>query len=106
MRSLDSRSRGNSGWVPIGLQRQIACPARSQTGIIRGMVTETETVMLWRPTGPEDLALVEASAWREWPPRLRGQPIFYPVLNEEYATMIARDWNVKHSGAAYVTRFQ
>lgn len=49
-----------------------------------------ETMTLWRPTGPEDLTLVEASGWREWPPRLPGQPIFYPVLNEEYATMIAR----------------
>ena len=29
-----------------------------------------------------------------------------PVLNEQYATMIARDWNVKQSGAGYVTRFQ
>jgi hypothetical protein len=49
---------------------------------------------------------VEASGWREWPPRLPGQPIFYPVLNEEYAAKIARDWNVPHSGAGYVTRFQ
>jgi hypothetical protein len=65
-----------------------------------------ETVMLWRPTGPEELALVEASGWRRWPPRLPEPPIFYPVLNEEYATMIARDWNVKHSGAGFVTRFQ
>ena len=62
--------------------------------------------MLWRPTGPEELALVEASGWRKWPARLAGQPIFYPVLNEEYATMIARDWNVRQSGAGYVTRFQ
>ena len=66
----------------------------------------SDTVTLWRPTGPEELALVEASGWREWPPRLPGQPIFYPVLNEEYAAMIARDWNVPHSGAGYVTRFQ
>ena len=51
------------------------------------------TVTLWRPTGPEELALVEASGWREWPPRLPGQPVFYPVLNEEYAAKIARDWN-------------
>jgi len=28
------------------------------------------------------------------------------VLNEEYATQIARDWNVKSSGAGFVTRFQ
>jgi hypothetical protein len=37
---------------------------------------------------------------------LAGQSIFYPVLNEEYATKIARDWNVRQSGAGYVTRFQ
>ena len=61
---------------------------------------------LWRPTGPKELALVEASGWREWPPRLPGQPIFDPVLNEEYAAKIARDWNVPRSGAGYVTRFQ
>jgi len=68
--------------------------------------TDADAVILWRPTGPEELALVEASGWREWPPRLPGQPIFYPVLNEDYATKIARDWNVKHSGSGYVTRFR
>lgn len=64
-----------------------------------------ETVTLWRPTGPQELALVEASGWRAWPPRLADQPIFYPVLNEDYAVRIARDWNVKASGVGYVTRF-
>lgn len=64
------------------------------------------TVTLWRPTGPEELALVEQSGWRRWPPRLPEQPIFYPVLNEEYATKIARDWNVKASGVGFVTRFE
>lgn len=64
-----------------------------------------KTTTLWRPTGPAELALVEASGWREWPARLAGQPIFYPVLNRDYATMIARDWNVKYDGAGYVTRF-
>jgi hypothetical protein len=39
-------------------------------------------------------------------PRLPEQPIFYPVLNEEYATRIARGWNVRHSGSGYVTRFE
>ena len=70
------------------------------------MDTDADTVTLWRPTGPEELALVEASGWREWPPRLPGQPIFYPVLNEDYATKIARDWNVKQSSNGYVTRFR
>jgi hypothetical protein len=68
-------------------------------------VVEQDVVTLWRPTGPEELALVEASGWRRWPPRLPDQPIFYPVLNEDYAVRIARDWNVKASGVGYVTRF-
>jgi len=38
--------------------------------------------------------------------RLPEQPIFYPVMNEEYAIQIARDWNVRDSGAGYVTRFE
>lgn len=70
------------------------------------MVTNPDTVTLWRPTGPEELALVEASGWRTWPPRLPEQPIFYPVLNEDYAIRIARDWNVKASGVGYVTKFK
>jgi hypothetical protein len=69
-------------------------------------VDQEPTVTLWRPTGPEELALVEASGWTAWPARLPEQPIFYPVLNEDYATKIARDWNVKASGVGYVTRFQ
>ena len=65
-----------------------------------------ETVTLWRPTGPEELELVEASGWRKWPPRLPEQPIFYPVTTEEYAVKIARDWNVPASGSGFVTRFE
>jgi hypothetical protein len=65
-----------------------------------------KTTTLWRPTGPVELALVEASGWTAWPPRLPEQPIFYPVLNEDYAVRIARDWNVPASGSGYVTRFE
>jgi hypothetical protein len=32
--------------------------------------------------------------------------LVYPVLNEEYATRIASDWNVKANGAGFVTRFE
>jgi len=63
------------------------------------------TTTLYRPVGPKELELVAASGYREFPPRLPEQPIFYPVLNEEYARQIARDWNVPASGAGYVTRF-
>ena len=61
--------------------------------------------ILYRPVGPKELELIAASGYREFPPRLPEQPIFYPVLNEEYARQIARDWNVPASGAGYVTRF-
>jgi hypothetical protein len=61
--------------------------------------------ILYRPVGPKELALIAASGFREFPPRLPEQPIFYPVLNEEYARQIARDWNVKDSGVGYVTKF-
>jgi hypothetical protein len=65
----------------------------------------SEIVVLFRPVGPEELKLIEAAGFRSFPPRLPEQPIFYPVLSEEYAVKIARDWNVQASGAGYVTRF-
>ncbi len=65
----------------------------------------TATVTLYRPVGPAELALIEAAAWRRFPPRLPDQPIFYPVVQEAYAIKIARDWNVPASGAGFVTRF-
>jgi hypothetical protein len=65
-----------------------------------------ETVTLYRPVGPRELALIADSGYRAFPPRLPEQPIFYPVLNEEYARQIAERWNVPQSGAGYVTRFQ
>lgn len=65
-----------------------------------------ETTTLFRPTGEKELALIRASSWREFPPRLPEQPIFYPVLNEEYAILIARDWNTRDGGTGYVLRFE
>jgi hypothetical protein len=64
------------------------------------------TTTLWRPVGPAELALIEQSGMLAFPPRLEGQPIFYPVLTEDYAVKIARDWNVPESGAGFVTRFK
>jgi len=64
------------------------------------------TTTLYRPVGPKELALIERLGWKAFPPRLPDQPIFYPVLNEEYAIQIARDWNVRASGSGYVTRFE
>jgi hypothetical protein len=71
-------------------------------------MSEEQTTMLYRPVGTEELKLIAESGYRAFPPRLPEQPIFYPVLNEEYATQIARDWNAKHSASrrGYVTRFR
>lgn len=63
------------------------------------MTSRQSTTTLWRPTGPKELDLVRELNWRAWPPRLPEQPIFYPVLNDDYAVRIARDWNVKYVGA-------
>ena len=66
------------------------------------------TTVLYRPVGEAELRLIEGSGFTAFPPRLEHQPIFYPVLNEEYATQIARDWNTKDAAsgyAGYVTRF-
>jgi hypothetical protein len=63
-------------------------------------------VRLWRPVGLGELLLIFQNGMRSFPPRLPDQPIFYPVLNEAYATQIARDWNAKAEPfAGYVTEF-
>jgi hypothetical protein len=64
---------------------------------------------LFRPVGLGELELIFESDARRFPPRLPEQPIFYPVLNREYAEQIARDWNTKdqRSGfAGFITEFE
>jgi hypothetical protein len=65
---------------------------------------------LFRPVGLAELELIRAAGMLRFPPRLPEQPIFYPVLNREYAQQIASQWNTKDdSGAAnrvgFVTEF-
>lgn len=50
-------------------------------------------MQLYRPIGLKELRLVAKTGFTEFPPRLPHQPIFYPVLDLEYARQIARDWN-------------
>ena len=54
------------------------------------------------------LDLIRELDYSAFPPRLPEQPIFYPVLNQEYATQIARDWNAKYNQPkrGYVTKFE
>jgi len=65
-----------------------------------------DTIVLFRPVGEKELALIRESGNRAFPPRLPEQPIFYPVVQEDYAVQIARDWNARDGGRGYVTRFR
>ncbi len=63
---------------------------------------------LYRPIGELELEKVRLTDFTRFPPRLVWQPIFYPVLTEEYADFIAREWNSTdpdHDFVGYVTRF-
>jgi len=66
---------------------------------------QPQTTVLYRPTGDNELALIRQLNFRAFPQRLYWQPIFYPVLFEEYARQIARDWNARDGKRGYVTRF-
>ncbi len=61
--------------------------------------------ILFRPVGQNELARIRESGYMAFPPRLSYQPIFYPVVYEEYAVQIARDWNAQNGKSGYVTRF-
>ena len=65
-------------------------------------------MLLYRPVGLRELELIAESGWREYPPRLAWQPIFYPVLTPDYARAIVTQWNSKESEAGhcgFVTAF-
>ena len=65
-------------------------------------------MILFRPVGFHELQLIADSGFRAYPPRLPDQPIFYPVLNFEYARQIAEGWNTHHNNppCGFVTRFE
>ena len=63
---------------------------------------------LYRPVGLKELQLIIDLDFRAFPPRLEWQPIFYPVLNQEYAEQIAEKWNTKDEFSSFcgvVTKF-
>ena len=52
-----------------------------------------KTKILYRPVGLREMELIAESNYQKFPPRLEWQPIFYPVLNQQYAEQIANEWN-------------
>ncbi|HEY9046479.1 MAG TPA: hypothetical protein VIN08_11315, partial [Ohtaekwangia sp.] len=68
-----------------------------------------KNITLYRPVGRNELALIIDSGMKYFPPRLFWQPIFYPVLNFQYAAEIAERWNMgdaESDGAGFVTSFE
>lgn len=59
-------------------------------------------MILYRPVGLKEYLLIKESGFREFPPRLADQPIFYPVTNQEYAEEIASGWNTTDEVSGYV----
>src|SRR5512147_2372853 len=64
-------------------------------------------MILFRPVGLQELELIYDSSMQSFPARLPQQPIFYPVLQLEYARQIASNWNTTNGQVAgYVTQFK
>ena len=64
---------------------------------------------LYRPVGLYEMSKILDCKGKAFPPRMAEQPIFYPVLNPQYASQIAEKWNTKDSRsgfAGYVTEFE
>lgn len=66
-------------------------------------------MILYRPIGAKELELIKQSGFIKFPPRLSWQPIFYPVLDYDYACSIAENWNTnddENGNVGYVTKFE
>ena len=64
-------------------------------------------MILYRPVDLQELALIYDSGMKAFPARLPQQPIFYPVLQLDYARQTASGWNAQNGQfAGYVTQFK
>ncbi|SHK77989.1 hypothetical protein SAMN05444407_101122 [Chryseobacterium contaminans] len=81
--------------------------------LLRGLdqkikMNKMKTTRLYRPVGEKEMVIIIENGYKKFPPRLEWQPIFYPVLDEDYASEIAEKWNTKDEFGNYlgfVTRF-
>ena len=60
---------------------------------------------LFRPVNIYELYKIDKSGWKRFPPRLPEQPIFYPVLDYNYAKKINK-WNIDAYGKGYIVSFE
>jgi hypothetical protein len=66
------------------------------------------TTTLYRALTGQELAFVEASGWREFPPRLAGRPPLVVSLDEAHARKVASELKAANSfeGLGFVARFE
>lgn len=68
-----------------------------------------KTIKLYRPVGLKEMELIASTGYKAFPPRLAWQPIFYPVMNQQYAEQIASEWNTTDEFSGFmgiVTAFE
>jgi hypothetical protein len=63
-----------------------------------------ERIILFHAVGSDELELIKRSGWTQFPSRSREEPLFYPILTEEYATQVAREAYVEVDGVGWVTK--
>ena len=64
-------------------------------------------MILYRPVGLQEMELIYDNGMKAFPASLPQQPIFYPVLQLDYARQTASGWNAKNGQyAGYVTQFK
>ncbi|MFC4393350.1 ADP-ribosylation/crystallin J1 [Flavobacterium quisquiliarum] len=61
-----------------------------------------DTTRLYRPVGLKEMELIADLGYKSFPPRLEWQPIFYPVMNQQYAEQIAFEWNTVDEFSGFI----
>ena len=64
----------------------------------------SNTIALYQAMSPQQLAALIRADWRRIEPDQGGERFFYLKINQRYAEMIARQWEVPLHGAGYVVR--
>jgi hypothetical protein len=65
-----------------------------------------ELTTLYRPIGPKERNLLEASGWTRYPEGLFEQLVFYPGSHLESAVQSARTWYVLAYGSGFITKVE
>ena len=65
----------------------------------------SESVTLYSPVSPSQLAKIINADWQQFFLHSDGQRFFFPKLHASFAEMLARQWEAKVHSAGYVVCF-